>query len=211
MKKIFFFTAFVCSILSGQNVLMARPYASVEDKQHADKSLITGFDGGMMLHSGYLHGNIAALDYSTKGAPFGIGGVLRLHLGDKWRVGTEGYMSKFNQMNNGSHIKYVWGGFLADYSLRLGDFSLFAGLTLGGGANTDVLMFEEPAKAWDKINNTVYQKIPFWAIDPFVGCEYALSEALRLSLKLDYLRPVAADRTDIPTGHRVYVGLIFAH
>lgn len=44
--------------------------------------------------------------------PFGIGGVIRVHLGDHWRVGSEGYVSTIKQANNGSYVKYGWGGLL---------------------------------------------------------------------------------------------------
>ena len=55
-------------------------------------------DGGMMVHSGYLHGNIKALNYEAKGPTFGLGGVLRFHLGNHFRVGGEGYVSTLRQM-----------------------------------------------------------------------------------------------------------------
>ena len=44
------------------------------------------FDGGMMVHTGYLHGNIKALDYDAKGFTFGLGGVLRFHFGKHFRI-----------------------------------------------------------------------------------------------------------------------------
>ena len=44
-----------------------------------------------------------------------IGGVIRLHLGDHFRIGSEGYVSTLSQRGNGSYLKYGWGGLLADY------------------------------------------------------------------------------------------------
>ena len=67
-----------------------------------DQKAIRGFDGGMMLHSGYISGNLDGIGYKAKGAPKGIGGVIRMHLGDHFRVGTEGYVSTVDQRCNGS-------------------------------------------------------------------------------------------------------------
>ena len=55
-----------------------------------EKRILRGFDGGMMVHTGYLSGNLDAIGYKAQGAPMGIGGVIRLHLGDHFRIGSEG-------------------------------------------------------------------------------------------------------------------------
>lgn len=198
--------AVLLSLLLGSAFSFARDGA-----QKNTGKLFSGFDGGMMLHSGYLKGNISEIDFPVEGAPFGIGGVIRLHLGEHWRIGTEGYMSKLSQLGNGSHLKYFWCGLLSDYRLHFGDFSAFAGLTLGGGVNTDLLMFEEPSRAWAPIQNTVFHKIPFFAIDPFIGVEYGLSEAMRLCVKLDCLRALSSQSASIAMGPRLYFGFIFSH
>ena len=50
--------------------------------QETDKpKVLTGFSGGMMLHTGYLDGRLPQVGYRAKGAPFGIGGAIRLHIG----------------------------------------------------------------------------------------------------------------------------------
>ena len=46
-----------------------------------EKRLITGFDGGMMIHTGYLNGTLGPEMIPASGAPFGLGGVARPHLG----------------------------------------------------------------------------------------------------------------------------------
>ena len=61
------------------------------------------FDGGMMVHTGYLHGDLTALNYKAEGMTFGLGGVLRYHLGNHFRLGGEGYVSTLKQMHNGSY------------------------------------------------------------------------------------------------------------
>ena len=46
----------------------------------------------------------------VKGAPFGVGGAIRVHLGGHFRLGAEGYVSSLKQGVRGSQIKSGWGG-----------------------------------------------------------------------------------------------------
>ena len=41
-----------------------------------ENKLIRGFDGGMMLHTGFLKGTLDPIGYDAKGAPMGIGGAI---------------------------------------------------------------------------------------------------------------------------------------
>ena len=51
----------------------------------------------------------------------------------------------------------------------------------------------------------------FFAVDPYIGVEYKVSKALRLTLKADWLIAVNSDGLNKPTGPRIYFGFIFAH
>jgi hypothetical protein len=175
-----------------------------------EKKPLRGFDGGMMIHTGYLSGSLDAIGYEAKGAPTGIGGVIRLHLGEHFRFGTEGYVSTLSQRDNGSYLKYGWGGFLADFYAVLGRFQPYAGVTLGGGAMTSLLMFEKPATAWAPIDGTRYHKQGFMAVDPFVGCDFIVSGPMHLTLKVDYLCALS-DAKLLPQGPRAYFGFLFYH
>ena len=175
-----------------------------------EKKLFHGFDGGMMVHTGYLSGTLDAIGYEAKGAPIGIGGAIRLHLGEHFRFGTEGYVSSLGQRDNGSYLKYGWGGLLADFYAVLGKIQPSAGVTLGGGAMTTLLMFEEPATAWAPIDGTRYHKQGFMAVDPFVGCDFIVSGPMHLTLKVDYLCALSAAKL-LPHGPRVYFGFLFYH
>lgn len=175
-----------------------------------EKKILNGFDGGMMVHTGYLSGMLDAIGYQAKGAPMGIGGVIHLHLGEHFRIGTEGYMSTLRQRSNGSYLKYGWGGLLADYYTVLGRFQPYAGLTLGGGAMTTLLMFKEPASAWAPIDDTRYHKQGFLVVDPFVGCDFIVAGPMHLTLKADYLCALS-DAKLLPHGPRVYIGFLFYH
>lgn len=175
-----------------------------------EKKLIRGFDGGMMVHSGYLSGTLDPIAYKAKGAPLGIGGVIRLHLGEHFRIGSEGYVSSLSQLKNGSYLKYGWGGLLADVYMVAGKVQPYAGLTLGGGAMTTLLMFEEPVTSWAPIDGTRYHKQGFMAIDPFVGLDFIVSGPMHLTLKVDYLCALSESKL-LPHGPRVYFGFLFYH
>ncbi len=175
-----------------------------------EKKLIHGFDGGMMVHTGYLSGHLDAIGYDVKGMPVGIGGVARLHVGKHFRVGGEGYISNLSQLGNGSYLKYGWGGLLADVYTVLGRWQPYAGLTLGGGAMTTLLMMENPSSAWAPIDGTYYHKQGFMAIDPFIGCDFIVSGPMHLTLKLDYLCAISKS-TLLPHGPRIYIGFLFYH
>jgi len=172
------------------------------------KKLFRGFDGGMMIHTGFLSGSLDAMGYEVKGAPFGLGGVARLHIGNHFRIGGEGYISTLNQLENGSYLKYGWGGLLADFYTVLGRFQPYAGLTLGGGAMTTLLMMENPSSDWAPIDDTIYNKQGFMAIDPFIGCDFVISGPMHLTLKLDYLCALSKSKL-LPHGPRIYFGFLF--
>lgn len=186
-------------------VLLAALTASAQEKK-----LLNGFDGGMMVHTGFLSGSLDAIGYDAKGAPLGIGGVIRLHIGEHFRVGSEGYVSTLNQRGNGSYLKYGWGGLLADFYTVLGRFQPYAGLTLGGGAMTTLLMFQEPDQAWAPIDGSRFHRQGFMAIDPFVGCDFIVSGPMHLTLKVDYLCALSESRL-LPHGPRLYFGFLFYH
>ena len=176
--------------------------------QAQEKRVITGFDGGMMIHTGYLNGTLGPGIIPASGAPFGLGGVARLHLGKHFRIGGEGYVSTLNQRGNGSYVKYGWGGLLADVYTVIGRFQPYAGITLGGGAGTTLLLDEAPASAWEPVGGTVYNKQGFMALDPFVGCDLILGGPLHLTIKVDWLNCLGKNVT-LPSGPRVYLGILF--
>ena len=171
---------------------------------------IRGFDGGMMVHTGYLRGNLEGAGYEAAGLPMGIGGVIRLHLGEHLRIGSEGYVSTLGQRGNGSYLKYGWGGILADCYTVIGKFQPYAGITLGGGAMTTLLMMESPASPWAPIDGTRFHKQGFMAVDPFIGCDFIVSGPMHLTLKVDYLCALSESRI-LPHGPRVYFGFLFYH
>ena len=179
-----------------------------------DQEVVKGFSGGMMVHSGYQYGCDNPFGLNISSPTFGIGGCAKLHLSEHFRAGFEGYFSTApikRGVVSGSHNKLFWTGLLADWFFQRGKFIPYVGATLGGGMETSFFMFEGDKHDWVEEGRTVLHKQPFFAIDPYVGVEYAVGKALRLTLKADWLFALNADGLNEPMGPRVYFGFIFAH
>jgi hypothetical protein len=188
--------------------------ASAAASEHHETKAIKGFSGGMMVHTGYLSGCDNPFGYDAAGATFGIGGVAKLHLSKHFRAGFEGYFSNMGLhkgVSSGSFNKLFWTGALADCFWKVGKFYPYVGATVGGGMETAFYMFEGDKHDWLPEAAAVYNKKPFFAVDPFVGVEYAVGEALRLTLKADWLLAINKDGLNRPMGPRIYFGFIFAH
>ena len=167
----------------------------------------TRFSGGMMLHSGYLTGRIEAIDHSVEGAPFGLGGVIRYHFINHIRLGGEGYVSKLSQPQGG-YIRLGWGGLLVDGYWTLKRWTPYLGFTVGGGSLSTLIVRDGDTKDWKSEPDAMLHNASVMIIDPFIGVEFALTRAMRLTLKADYIITVA--NRDCPSGVRLYLGIVFA-
>ena len=85
MKKILLILGMTL-VLTGGLPTSAKDRTS--DKEKTEK-IKFGYDGGMMLHTGYLQGTIPQISHQAKGMPFGIGGAIKFHIGKHFRVGSE--------------------------------------------------------------------------------------------------------------------------
>ena len=183
--------------------------------KHSEGKVIRGFSGGMMVHTGYMFGS----DYphaplSISNATFGIGGVVKLHFTDHFRAGFEGYFSSApltDGMDSGSYNKMCWTGALVEWYWKFGRIYPYIGTTVGGGTETSFYLFDGDKHSWEPKDNVIFHKQPFFAVDPYIGVEYKVSNALRLTLKADWLIAVNSDGLNKPTGPRIYFGFIFAH
>ena len=182
---------------------------------HAEeKKVIKGFSGGMMVHSGYQFGGDNPYGLKISSPTFGIGGCAKVHLTKHFRTGFEGYFSTApirKEVKSGSHNKLFWTGALADWYWKIGKAVPYFGTTFGGGMETSYYLFEGDKHDWNIEQKSVLHKQPFFAIDPYAGVEYAVGEALRLTLKADWLMAINSDGLNRPMGPRVYFGFIFAH
>ena len=202
MKNLIFYSLLVISCLFG--------FDGIAQK----KKFVEGFSGGMMVHTGYQYGGDNPYGYNPKGTAFGIGGVARLHLSDHFRTGFEGYFSTVGlkkDLVKGSHNKVFWAGMLADWFWKAGKVYPYIGATVGGGMETAFYMFDGSSSDWLKEPDVVFHKQPFFAVDPFVGCDVAVGAVLRLTFKVDWLMAFNSGGFNRPTGPRVYFGFIFAH
>ena len=181
--------------------------------QASDKKLIKGFSGGMMVHTGYQFGGDNPYNINVNSPTFGLGGCAKLHFSDHFRAGFEGYFSSadvYEGVQSGSHNKLFWTGALADFFWKVGKLVPYVGATVGGGVETSFYMFEGNKYDWS-LDVSVLHKQPFFAFDPYVGVEYKVGRALRLTLKADFLLAINSDGLNRPMGPRLYFGVIFAH
>lgn len=179
-----------------------------------EKKGIKGFSGGMMIHSGYQFGGDNPYNLDISSPTFGIGGCAKIHLSNHFRTGFEGYFSTApirKDVQSGSYNKLFWTGILADCYWQKGKLVPYVGTTFGGGMETSFYMFEGDKHDWEPEQKSVLHKQPFFAIDPYVGIEYAVGKALRLTLKADWLLAINSDGLNKPMGPRIYFGFIFAH
>lgn len=179
--------------------------------QERTEKLVRGYGGGMMIHTGFLFGSVQPIGYKASGAPIGLGGTLRVQLGNHLMVGGEGYVSTLHQMKNGSYLKYGWGGILVQYFWQCNKVMPYLGLTVGGGAQTSFLMFDGNQNDWELEENVVFHKQGFMALTPFAGCDFILTKTLRLTLKVDWLNTFGRSGYRMPTGPRLYFGILFYH
>lgn len=186
--------------------------ADMSDNQEKKKRHIPfGYDGGMMLHTGYLTGTLREIGHKASRMPFGIGGAIKFHIGKYFRIGSEGYVSTMNQLNNGSTIKFGWGGVLADFRFFVGQFMPYAGVTIGGGSRTCTLMIEGDKQDWEKEENVIFNKKPFFAVTPFIGTDIVITKKFHLTVKLDYLFGINRGELLMPTGPKLYFGFLMYH
>ena len=168
------------------------------------------FDGGMMLHTGYLCNQYKALNLYTKGMTFGLGGTLRFHIGSHLRVGGEGYVSTMRRIQGeGSYARMSWGGIVADAYWRFGRWMPYIGGSIGGGKCSTLLVFDGGDNDWIAEPNIVLHNESFFFLNPYIGVEFALTETVHLTCKADRLFPMKA--IDMPQGIRCYLGFVFVH
>lgn len=178
------------------------------------KKGFNGYDGGMMLHAGYVSKTIKPVDFKAECITKGIGGAIRFHFGKHYRLGTEGYVSTLSlnkDLSKGSYMKTFWAGLTNDFYWQFGKFMPYAGLSVGGGTLTDCFIFEGDNHDWNPESKVLINKTAFIAIDPYIGCDYCLTDALHLTFKIDFLNGFNNSELYLPIGPRFYIGAIFFH
>lgn len=176
-----------------------------------------GFMGGMMLHTGW--GSVGSITVGSsapqemKGMPSGIGGALKIRLGNHLRVGTEGYSSALTYGTWNSSLSIGWGGLLVDWSVPIGRVAPYFGVTIGGGVVKNLTLGATPAQDTIPEENISYRQYGIGVVVPFVGVDYVLSPRISLTFKADRMCALGSsvDAFDFPKGVRCYVGFMFSH
>lgn len=215
----------------------ANKEATGENTEEARKGVFKGYSGGMMLHLGYQYGQgTGFLDTNgdeafLRSITYGIGGALKIHLFKHWKIGGEGFVSTMplKSQGDGSNIRYGWGGMLNEAYVQIGRTQPFIGCTLGGGAQRTTHVYSgdgtlsnatsfkewwEQMKGYKSLEETYpanFTKRGFFAFDPYIGIDFAATKKLHVIMRADWLLAVHKGNLLMPTGPRLYLGLMFTH
>ena len=205
--------------LSGLLLLLALTVSTVQAQEKKGKFDYAGFSGGMMIHTGYLYGGSIALTAATNeilylpqelsGAPIGIGGVARIHFGKHLRVGFEGYNTTLKYGKYDSYASIGWGGGLADCMWRFGKWAPYIGGTFGGGSFKNLTLIAPTPLDEVVETHSSFRKYGFVTVVPFAGVEFAMTEKIRLNVKIDWMVNLSNPQSDFVSGPRVYFGFSF--
>lgn len=187
-------------------------------------AIFQGCSGGMMLHAGYLFGQpVAALPsgdcVSPQGLTYGLGGSMRVNLMKHLRIGCEGFSSTMksevtdqrNYLQKGSYIRTGWGGVIADACWRLEKVWPFIGGSVGGGAMRTLSIVDGNQDDWLEEGSAILHKQGFGYVNPYVGIDYCITKRIHATFRLDWMLAFANKQLVLPTGPRLYVGIMFCH
>lgn len=209
-------------------LLSSSVFAMAEEAAHdsLQAKVYQGFSGGMMLHTGYLFGidaaapvDAAGQSFSLQGSPMGVGGAMRVHLWQLLRVGFEGYVSTLrvglsnqsSHLQSGSYSRVGSGGINIDACWRKAKAWPYLGAALGGGNIRSLYLVDGNQDDWVREREAYFHKQSFFYVAPYVGCDYCVTQKLHLTFRIDWM--LAFHRGDLmmPTGPRLYLGLMFTH
>ena len=211
MRKIFLFLFSILAVL-----------ASAKNDSTA---IFQGCGGGMMVHAGYLFGQNAGAvlpsgeNISPQGLTYGLGGSMRVHLMKHLRIGCEGFSSTMKSgatdkngiLQSGSYVRTGWGGILADACWRLDKVWPYIGGSVGGGAMRSLYIVEGSEDDWTAEQTAVFHKQGFGYVNPYVGIDYCITKRIHATFRLDWMLAFAQKQLVLPTGPRLYIGILFCH
>lgn len=200
-------------------------FATVASAKNDSTAIFQGCGGGMMLHAGYLFGENAGAvlpagkNITPEGMTRGLGGSMRVNLMKHLRVGCEGFSSNMksdvtNQrdiLQSGSYVRTSWGGILADACWRGEKWWPYIGGSVGGGAMRSLYIVEGSEDDWTPEQTAVFHKQGFGYVNPYVGVDYCITKRIHATFRLDWMLAFAKDQLILPTGPRLYVGILFCH
>ena len=200
-------------------------FAAVAAAKNDSTAIFQGCGGGMMVHAGYLFGqNPSAVlpsgeSISPQGMTYGLGGSMRVHLKKHLRVGCEGFSSTVKSgltdqhsfLQKGSYIRTGWGGVIADACWRGEKIWPFIGGSVGGGAMRSLYIVDGSQDDWNAEQTAIFHKQGFGYVNPYIGMDYCLTRRIHLTFRLDWMLAFAREQLILPSGPRLYVGIMFNH
>lgn len=188
-------------------------------------AIFQGCGGGMMVHAGYLFGENAgavlpsSASISPQGLTYGLGGSMRVHLKKHLRIGCEGFSSTMKSgitdkntiLQSGSYIRTGWGGVIADACWRGDKWWPYVGGSIGGGAMRSLHIVEGDENDWAPEQLAVFHKQGFGYVNPYIGTDYCITRRIHATFRLDWMLAFAKEQLILPTGPRLYIGLMFCH
>ena len=200
-------------------------FATVAFAKNDSTAIFQGCGGGMMVHAGYLFGQNAGAvlpsgeNISPQGLTYGLGGSMRVHLMKHLRIGCEGFSSTMKSgatdkngiLQSGSYVRTGWGGILADACWRLDKVWPYIGGSVGGGAMRSLYIVEGSEDDWTAEQTAVFHKQSFGYVNPYVGIDYCITKRIHATFRLDWMLAFAQKQLVLPTGPRLYIGILFCH
>lgn len=200
-------------------------FATIAFAKNDSTAIFQGCGGGMMVHAGYLFGqNTGAVlpsgeNISPQGLTYGLGGSMRVHLMKHLRIGCEGFSSTMKSgatdkngiLQSGSYVRTGWGGILADACWRLDKVWPYIGGSVGGGAMRSLYIVEGSEDDWTAEQTAVFHKQGFGYVNPYVGIDYCITKRIHATFRLDWMLAFAQKQLVLPTGPRLYIGILFCH
>lgn len=188
-------------------------------------AIYQGCGGGMMVHAGYLLGQHSSAvlpsgeSISPEGLTYGLGGSMRVNLMKYLRIGCEGFSSTMKSgvtnknavLQSGSYIRTGWGGLIADACWRGEKVWPYIGGSVGGGAMRALYIVEGNEDDWQPETLSVFHKQGFGYVNPYVGMDYCITRRIHATFRVDWMLAFAKKQLILPTGPRLYVGIMFCH
>lgn len=183
-----------------------------------ERKVFNGFSGGMMLHLGYAFGNNQQAPLTPNGVYWGLGGAARINLFEHLRLGGEGYVSNMpsgfmngSELVAGSYLRNGWGGLIIDSHWRKEKVWFYSGATIGGGALRSLYIRNGNQNDWQSEADATFNKQSYFCVVPFVGLDYVITQRVHATFKVDWQVALHKKELLLPTGPRVYVGILFCH
>ena len=148
-----------------------------------------------------------------------------------------GVSDQHDFLQKGSYIRTGWGGVIADACWRLEKVWPFIGGSVGGGAMRTLSVVEGNQDDWVSEQTAILHKQGFGYVNPYIGLDYCITKRIHATFRLDWMLAFAKQHAApidsnqhfssllqssnslfspssplvLPTGPRLYIGIMFCH